>query len=693
MANDTELNWIEIPSFSPGIVDELNTAQGVVAYAPAPIGSAKTARGCIALPTGSLVPGWKIVQDYSETPSFSNNWTSPGYRPTAGKQMVCDTSMLTPVHQETFAVDSSQAEHGAMAVTGEPYDRPDHLFIGYGEAYNTANTGPAAAPFDRGNYYPTVYTLIGYLPLTSTTVHRFPAAFTQTDQPYPTFTTTRNAIVWGSFYARQGNKVGGSLAVGRGGTGIWDHTVPTNNQLAISALDNWKPFVVWSPMARRSPDVDWAVFPGNTGIVNATGVRNPPHDLTLNANETPTLWDMGSTQLTASVFHSNRLVWSSFDSSAQTTYGPFLGNFLASFAWTPGIEWSQRGGGGFIWKNTMGASPTDIYGIQGFATVGDEADQVAWMCSINGTTLMVMMVASGAYLIKGDLDALNIQRLAGVPGCYKPWTKPVQMATTVVWAAHNGIFTVAEDGQVTPLSSNLKGDFWVPHQAEDQLLDYAPIGKMNHRDPFLLAPNDYVYDKRTTSWWQLPRGYDPRDPADVAPLTHYEVGMAGHVYGVCQYRDATHHETFVVYDPSTQLDQASDIWFWQSNPIRELEASPGQSIDLRRVEFVASGHGTIQVQAFGLVNNVPAESMYASVDVDSDFPIRVEASLAYRTDVDPSAQFFAGVGDPGSTSVTISLTAFGVTNGATLPSIHPGFRLGYHMGPGLPLATPTPSPR
>ncbi len=616
------LEWLRVNDFSPGILrpERGRSFSGV----QAPPGSAIDAHGCLASPSGALVPGWDVVEVDTRA-AFNNNWGIT-YRPAGGKQYLMDTGIWSP---SLFLDQISGIE--------QTIETPDHIFEVWSENYDaTATTNYARVHHFKG------YGLGG-----RDGSGDINTALNTSIQPDTTWADHTYSTTYSD------NSMGGSIAMGRAKN--YDRSAGT---WGFTAAGNAERFPVVTASMRLSlenrtyPDLDtdlW-LFGGSTPAFNTTI-----------AWDTQAEFAYGGA---ATCYHQGRFVCSWYSRGRYAYNGPITGNHQGTLEWDSGLRYTPVEHGAVYDKDVSGLN-TSYY-----LPFGESNDMILWLLSINANTLMVM-TQHGAYLIRGDLDRPQITYLAGVPHAYFPFTKPVATPQGIFYATKEGVYVISESGQAKPASSQLPGSFWVMEDTTDVYAHRCATGRLVYRDPYVLAPNNFMMDTGDGSWWRLA---DSNDVDATTPrFNQYQVSSTGCVYGFPWYVDNETDIHYVRYDPSRQLT-GSDTYDFTSNYLYELNVE-GHGAVVREVEAVLQGYGTIVVQIFSEADDTATTATFT---VDSASPQRQRANVVVHTNT-----VSAGTGGRISTGVYYRITATGDPD-VPLPSV---YELAFGYQPGVALAS------
>lgn len=199
------------------------------------------------------------------------------------------------------------------------------------------------------------------------------------------------------------------------------------------------------------------------------------------------------------------------------------------------------------------------------------------MTSVNANQLFMTTTNKGAVVINGDLNNPSVVNLPAVESTYGKTPHPVAVNGGVVYGSRSGMY-LWDGGEASQhLSSQLEGEFWLSDDMEDSYRPAAPVGRLGYRAPYLFAPNGWMCDMRSNSWWRVP-GPDNGDwTNEEEQWTHYRTDHDGYVWatGARQVADLDAWK-FTTLDP----DETTDQWQWHSQP---LTISRNRSINLREV--------------------------------------------------------------------------------------------------------------
>lgn len=201
-------------------------------------------------------------------------------------------------------------------------------------------------------------------------------------------------------------------------------------------------------------------------------------------------------------------------------------------------------------------------------STGEEAHSLFGSAgSLNANELVLIKRYGGAVVVRGDLDNPSIFRYPGVEGTYGAVSRGCSTPEGFVYGSRSGVYAWNGGDSAKKLSENLFGDFWkVPY--ESGVDQWGSRGRFCYWHPFILAPNNFVYDTRTKAWWKLEdNGND--DPTAASAFNAYDVSaQSGKMYAFHSRSGQNAPGTltglpYKVYDVNTQRGSYS----WTSQPL------------------------------------------------------------------------------------------------------------------------------
>lgn len=239
--------------------------------------------------------------------------------------------------------------------------------------------------------------------------------------------------------------------------------------------------------------------------------------------------------------------------------------FMTETVWAQGRSalWSQTN------EDIVYTVPNDFfYGgfgpASGFASNFSPEDPVGIgvAASLSSSDLLLIKHQYGAYLIQGDLDAPMVRRLPGVMPTMGATQKGALTPIGFVYGSNGGGVYVWNGGDgSTNISQQLDPSFWQLQLQAHENISTTGVrrfqGQFAAWGEWVLAPNNWVYDTNTNSWWRL------QDPA-VHQFWMYQPDILTPTLYACGPTFSNTNNLFVLdYDKTL----GATNWTWQSQPI------------------------------------------------------------------------------------------------------------------------------
>jgi hypothetical protein len=230
---------------------------------------------------------------------------------------------------------------------------------------------------------------------------------------------------------------------------------------------------------------------------------------------------------------------------------------------------------------------------QNYIIPGEESSSgYGAVASMNANELVLFRHDGGALVIRGSLDFPQLVSLPMVEGTYGVECVPVTTPLGVVYLSRNGVFAWNGQDTATKLSQQIDGDLT---NYSPTIAPYGSRGRLAWWHPFILAPNNWVMDTRTSGWWRL------NDTAAFPVYNCYDTDRSNRLYA---FRHKTTQTNNVPFDRYDQATLAID-WSWQSAPvIDELAGGKDRFDSFASVEIVteraSGGTPTVVVTVTGL---------------------------------------------------------------------------------------------
>lgn len=523
--------FIEITDFSPGIFSDyhygsgrgiVNTQEGSIFAGNGAATIDNTAR-CCADPTGALVPLPKLVVGKTSN-----------ILPTADNDAA---NFLTGVHAN-YLLDAYV--RGEMFVYGDQVaadvDRAG-VYTMYGFPYDST----VAA---TGSYYWTVIATLHRLFDSSSAKHDL--MFAKCTQAMDAFTASTLQLGAGNFIPfRVRNSIEDArtadcvawVAFGSPGfqaaAGAWATGALTAAEQALTDYDTYTNTTL--PGSHRRII---GIFPNPTDV-NATdsgflgGTHDGPVDETF-----PDACHL--------VAHQGRMVATT---RTQKQTGELTGG---------SEEW------GIISESVTYSPVQDFYGTLGFgcfetAQFGEEKPfRSGIVASITADEIIFIKDREGAVLVRGDLDNPTVVQLPYVESTHGAYSIPAKTNFGLVYGTANGVY-VWEGGESSRnISPQMQGWFW----NHDVSLNYlGNRGRFAWWNPWVVVPNNFIFDSRSESWWRLDSVANTHVACNVADV----VNTGNRLYLFPHKLDMAASPMWYTAEPAV----LADTYTWQSQPLVE----------------------------------------------------------------------------------------------------------------------------
>jgi len=222
---------------------------------------------------------------------------------------------------------------------------------------------------------------------------------------------------------------------------------------------------------------------------------------------------------------------------------------------------------GIITESVTYSPVQDFYGELGFgcfetAQFGEEKPfRSGVVASITADEIIFIKDREGAVLVRGDLDNPTVVQLPYVESTHGAYNIPAKTNFGLVYGTVNGVY-VWEGGESSRhLSAQLDGWFW----NHDVSLNYlGNRGRFAWWNPWVVAPNNFVFDSRTESWWRIDTPANTNVSCNVADV----VNTGNRLYLFPHKINGSAKPMWYTATP----DNLADTYTWQSQPLMETRA-------------------------------------------------------------------------------------------------------------------------
>lgn len=201
------------------------------------------------------------------------------------------------------------------------------------------------------------------------------------------------------------------------------------------------------------------------------------------------------------------------------------------------------------------------------------------VASLNAQDLLVINHYGGGAVISGSLNSPTVNVLPNLHSTYGITCQGVSTSLGYVYGGRFGVYAY-NGGQSTCISQQLGGFFWDPMTGNTLTRRQdGNRGRFGWWDPYVLTPNDWLYDTESQSWWKL------EQPGTREAYASYDVSVSpsprgGKLYACPWRKTLTSTTTYDRYDHFI----LSQNFSWQSQPLIE---SRDRLLTVHRVEFSA----------------------------------------------------------------------------------------------------------
>lgn len=268
------------------------------------------------------------------------------------------------------------------------------------------------------------------------------------------------------------------------------------------------------------------------------------------------------------------------------------------------------------------------------------------IASVNANELFMVKANGGGALIKGDLDNPTVIRMPAIAPVGDTYCKPVSTPFGLFYGGDKGVYAWTGGDVSERVSPQLEGAFWI--DAADTANRPGVRGQFAYIDPWVLIPNNFLYDTRFHSLWRL------ENPATHGPFFSYHSTIEGKFYAVNSYISASQTTIAERYNPASPADDYS----WKSQPITPF---PMRDINLRKVAMLVEGHGTIEITITPSYGSGSINETIAFNTNTTGQPTVIIFDVALKTE-----------------SFVVRIESVGV-GGDPAPTVHPDVRFGWDL--------------
>jgi hypothetical protein len=217
--------------------------------------------------------------------------------------------------------------------------------------------------------------------------------------------------------------------------------------------------------------------------------------------------------------------------------------------------------------------------------------------SMNANELFLVKNRGGGVVIRGDVARPTVVRLPGLPSVYDATNKGALTDKGYVYGTRNGVYrwngADTADDLAPQMGGSAGGWFWKTDDDETDLLWPGALhGTFAYAPPFVLTPNNFMYNTETNSWWRI-SPTTAQDPSGLAKVfAHWQTSTSGRFYGFPAYISDTQTTVYSRFDPNL----GTNYYVWRSQP---LSRTRNRTLNLREINLTAQGSGIVTIQLIG----------------------------------------------------------------------------------------------
>lgn len=217
---------------------------------------------------------------------------------------------------------------------------------------------------------------------------------------------------------------------------------------------------------------------------------------------------------------------------------------------------------GIISESVVYSPIQDFYGDLGFgcfetAQFGEEKPfRSGVTASITADEIIFIKDREGAVLVRGDLDNPTVVQMPYVESTHGVYSIPAKTNFGLVYGTLNGVY-VWEGGESSRhISPQLDGFFW----NHDTTLEYlGNRGRFAWWNPWVIVPNNFIFDSRTESWWRIDTPANTSVACSVADVSN----RSNRAYLFPYKLDRDDSPQWWTADPHV----LADTYSWRSQPL------------------------------------------------------------------------------------------------------------------------------
>lgn len=184
------------------------------------------------------------------------------------------------------------------------------------------------------------------------------------------------------------------------------------------------------------------------------------------------------------------------------------------------------------------------------------------VASVSTDDLLMIKHHGGGLLMRGDLNGATVVRLRHIQPTLGISSTGVNTPLGFVYGSRAGVYLWGGGETTDKLSNQIDGFFW-NHAVGGEKYE-AHRARFGYLDPWVMVPNNYVFDTRSKSWWRIA---DPADRTGVPYNVYTTDPTSGNLLAFPYKLTATQNVVWDVLDPTV----LSSNYSWRSQPIVETQ--------------------------------------------------------------------------------------------------------------------------
>lgn len=254
-------------------------------------------------------------------------------------------------------------------------------------------------------------------------------------------------------------------------------------------------------------------------------------------------------------------------------------------------DFGENSGGetlGILNEHIHYTPPHDFDGTNGVGeiTFGTFGERRPWLsgviASVSADELLLIKHRDGGLLVRGDVEDPTVVDLPFIHSTGGARCIPAWSPKGLIYGGRNGVYLWAGGESTEKVSNQLDGWFWNPDPNEIER--YGTHGRFAWWEPWIIAPNNWLYNTEAEGWWRLDAITDTTNGAD-AILAADTAPNGDTLYA---FPFAFTSSQLVAWRTATKQTLAS-TYSWQSQPI---PATADRMAKIRELRLLATHVGT-----------------------------------------------------------------------------------------------------